>query len=64
MKTAPRLELSTRLDLSQIKGPWQVALTAVIENRDGSRSYWSLRHAAGGPDFHHSAGFVLELPVP
>ena len=65
LKTAPRLELSTRLDLSQLKGPWQVALTAVVENRDGSRSYWSLRHPpGGGPDFHHSAGFVLELPVP
>lgn len=42
--------------------PWQVAVTAVIEAADGSVSYWSLRHPAGRPDFHHADGFVLELP--
>lgn len=42
--------------------PWQLAVTAVIEAADGSVSYWSLRHPAGRPDFHHADGFVLELP--
>ncbi|WP_240606544.1 DOMON-like domain-containing protein [Phenylobacterium kunshanense] len=42
--------------------PWQVAVTAVIEAADGSISYWSLRHPAARPDFHHADGFVLELP--
>lgn len=65
LRTAPRLEVATRLDLSPLKGPWEVALSAVVENRDGSRSYWALKHPLeGGPDFHHAAGFVLELPVP
>ena len=64
IRTAPRLELSTRLDLSLLKGPWQVALSAVVEGRDGQRAYWALKHPPGGPDFHHSAGFVLDLPLP
>ncbi len=42
--------------------PWQVAVTAVIEAADGTVSYWSLRHPASRPDFHHADGFVLELP--
>jgi hypothetical protein len=42
--------------------PWRLAVTAVIEAADGSVSYWSLRHPAGRPDFHHADGFVLELP--
>jgi hypothetical protein len=44
------------------EAPWQVAVTAVIEAADGTVSYWSLRHPAGRPDFHHADGFVLELP--
>ena len=42
----------------------RVALAAVVEDATGDLSYWSLRHAAGKPDFHHSDGFVLELPSP
>jgi len=42
--------------------PWQVALTAVIEAADDSRSYWALAHPPGKPDFHHPDGFVLTLP--
>lgn len=57
------LELIARLEAGP-DGPWQAALTAVIETRAGARSYWSLRHAPGAPDFHHPDGFVLELPAP
>lgn len=39
-------------------------LTAVIEETDGTKSYWALAHPAGNPDFHHPDGFVLELPAP
>ena len=62
--TTPRLELSTRLDLSRLEGPWRVALTAVVESREGALSYWSLNHPPGRPEFHHAAGFVLDLPPP
>jgi hypothetical protein len=44
--------------------PWRVALTAVIEDVAGALSYWALAHPHGQPDFHHPAGFVLELPPP
>jgi hypothetical protein len=39
----------------------KVALSAVIEDREGSLSYWALRHPPGKPDFHHRDGFALEL---
>ncbi len=44
-----------------IEGPWQLAITAVIEERDGTKSYWSADHGPGAPDFHADAGFVVEL---
>lgn len=40
---------------------WQLGLSAVIEEKDGGKSYWALAHPAGRPDFHHSDGFALEL---
>lgn len=46
-----------------LEGPWRLAITAVIEARDGSKSYWSAEHGPGNPDFHAEAGFVVELPA-
>lgn len=64
----PRIEVRTatdRLELDALIGcdPGTVAvgLSAVIEELDGSISYWALRHAPGKPDFHHSGAFALEL---
>lgn len=42
---------------------WQLALSAVIEESDGRKSYWALRHPEGRPDFHHQTGFALSLPI-
>jgi len=42
-------------------GRWRVALTAVIEETNGTKSYWALKHPPGKPDFHHADGFALEL---
>jgi len=42
--------LSTRLGLS-----------AVVEESDGTKSYWSLAHPDGPPDFHHDACFTVRL---
>jgi hypothetical protein len=33
----------------------------VIEETNGAKSYWALKHPPGKPDFHHADGFVLEL---
>jgi len=43
--------------------PWQLNLTAVIEEMDGGKSYWALAHPPGKPDFHHTDCFALELPA-
>jgi hypothetical protein len=57
--------LYVKLDGSLIgPGPSRLGLSAVIEEKDGTKSYWALHHPPGNPDFHHPAGFVLELPVP
>jgi hypothetical protein len=41
----------------------QMAITAVIEEIDGTKSYWSLTHSPGAPDFHHPDCFTLHLPA-
>lgn len=41
--------------------PWRLGLTAVVEELDGTKSYWALAHAADRPDFHRAESFVLEL---
>lgn len=43
--------------------PMAINLTAVIEETDGTKSYWALAHPDGPPDFHDPACFVLELPA-
>jgi hypothetical protein len=54
-------ELRVVLELPpDVAGP--LGVTAVIEETGGNLSYWALAHPSGKPDFHHSAGFVLELP--
>jgi hypothetical protein len=40
-----------------------IGLSAVIEEVDGTLSYWALRHPAGRADFHDPAGFAIELAV-
>jgi hypothetical protein len=57
--------LAVMLDLAEIlpKGG-RIGLSAVIEETDGTKSYWALAHPPGTPDFHHDACFALELPAP
>jgi hypothetical protein len=45
-------------------GLLRMALTAVIEEEGGRKSFWSLAHPPGAPDFHHAACFVARLPAP
>lgn len=42
----------------------KLALSAVIEELDGTKSYWALRHPSGKPDFHHPDCFALTLGAP
>lgn len=41
--------------------PWRLNLTAVIEERGGTKSFWALAHPPGPPDFHDAACFAGEL---
>jgi hypothetical protein len=59
-RTPGGLDLTTQIELDQ-KGRLRIGLSAVIEEIDGARSYWALRHAPGKPDFHHRDTFALEL---
>lgn len=40
-----------------------LGLSAVIEARDGTLSYWALHHPAARPDFHHRSGWTARLPT-
>jgi len=53
------LELSATIVVE--RAPLRVALCAVIEEQDGTLSYWALRHPSPRPDFHHPDGFALEI---
>lgn len=58
---ATHIDVDALIYLPPSDEPWQIALAAVIEETGGRKSYWSLKHAPGKPDFHHSDGFILEL---
>jgi hypothetical protein len=68
-KSPDRLELTATLHLDGLPGLARVTqlrlgLTAVVEDDNGSLSYWALRHAPGNPDFHDPDSFTLELKAP
>jgi hypothetical protein len=43
-------------------GPrWALGLSAVIEEADGTKSYWALAHGGEKPDFHDPACFIARL---
>lgn len=41
-----------------------VGVSAVIETRDGTQSFWALRHAGDRPDFHRPEARTLRLEPP
>lgn len=53
------LELQTSIVVAA--RPMRLALSAVIEETNGRKSYWALAHPAAKPDFHHPDSFVHEL---
>jgi len=56
---ARRLELLAKIQ--NHPGRIRIGVSAVIEDEEGTLSYWALRHAPGKPDFHHADAFALEL---
>ncbi len=65
-RRAKTLELDALIPLDRLSpthagGALALALSAVVEDQDGSLSYWALQHRSGKPDFHHPDAFALEL---
>ncbi|MDB5692084.1 MAG: hypothetical protein JWO81_1147 [Alphaproteobacteria bacterium] len=64
-ESAAHYRLDAEVDLSDVPvGPLLMGLAAVIEEENGTKSYWALAHPPGRPDFHHPDCFVFELPPP
>jgi hypothetical protein len=64
VETAPsRLQIDARANMGApfADAPLRIAMAAVIEDDGGTISYWALQHAPSRPDFHHPAGFILEV---
>lgn len=40
---------------------WELGLSAVVEEDDGTKSYWALAHAGDNPDFHDAGCFTARL---
>jgi hypothetical protein len=65
---AARLDLRAsvwtgRIDHINPDGPLRLGISAIIEETDGSKSWWALAHPQGKPDFHHIDSFALALPA-
>jgi hypothetical protein len=41
---------------------WELGLSAVLEEADGTKSYWALAHGGEKPDFHDPGCFGARLP--
>lgn len=59
------LDFRVDLDLSDTPNvPMLAGITTVIEEQDGTMSYWAVAHPPGDkPDFHHPDCFVIGLPA-
>jgi hypothetical protein len=63
LSNADGFELQATLNLGpRGDAPCQFALSAVIQEADGRKSYWALAHPPGKADFHHPCSFAHELP--
>jgi hypothetical protein len=41
---------------------WALGLSAILEERGGTKSYWALAHPSEEPDFHAADCFAARLP--
>lgn len=58
---ATHIDIDALIYLPPSDAAWTLALSVVIEEVGGAKSYWALKHAAGKPDFHHADAFTVEL---
>ncbi|MBI1211602.1 MAG: hypothetical protein GC190_09080 [Alphaproteobacteria bacterium] len=62
--TSDQLALATTIKGLPSEVDWRVALSAIIEEKSGRKSFWALKHPPEKPDFHHDDCFDLQLPAP
>ena len=43
---------------------WRLGVSVIIEAKDGSKSYWALKHPPGKPDFHNADCFAARVAAP
>lgn len=55
------LDAALQLPAEYSGQPLDAAITAIIAEKSGAKSHWSLKHPPGKPDFHHQACFALKL---
>jgi hypothetical protein len=55
------LHVRVQLPAGLCEAALEANFTAVIETRDGMRSYWAIKHAGEKPDFHDPGCFVVAL---
>lgn len=65
-RSTGRLEMTVALDPTEtsamaVSSTWCLNFSAVIEAKDGTKSYWALAHAPGPPDFHNRACWIATL---
>ena len=63
-KESDSLQLALEVELDKIvqaDQPLDVAISTVIEHRDGEVTYWALIHRGPQADFHRRDSFILEL---
>jgi len=66
-KEASTFVLNAVVDLSPIfqhvfdSDLLEIAITAIIQTKDGNETYWALTHPAPQADFHRRESFILEL---
>lgn len=64
-----RFTVTISLDMTDVSDlpanqSWFAGLSAVIEAKEGTKSYWALAHSAGPPDFHNRDCFTASLAAP
>jgi hypothetical protein len=59
--SAETYTLQAELKFDGLSSPLHLGLSAVLEEKNGRKSYWALAHPPGKPDFHHADCFALEL---
>jgi hypothetical protein len=59
-----RMRATLNLPPSFADKPWALGMSIIIEEKDGTKSYWALKHPDGPPDFHNADCFVARLPAP